>query len=145
MLADELPRVPLRPQQPAAHYPNGRAALNGPHLRTGGRERAGGTADIGGAERKRRVELDQINVAVPRHRIHRLPGRARRPRARPARWSSDPPCKQFAPRALHVSTTVAIAARYLTLVVNELLKGRVLPPLGRATTKGHLTFITEAV
>jgi len=37
---------------------------------------------------------------------------------------------------LHVSTTVAIAARYLTLVANELLTARVLPPNGRATELG---------
>ena len=112
-----------------------------PHstARTWGPSAVGGLAvrpTSGGTERKRRVELDQINVAVPRHRIHRLPGRTRRPRGRPARWSSDPPCKQFAPRTLHVSTTVAIAARYLTLVVNELLTVGALPPSGRATELG---------
>ena len=80
-------------QQPAAHNLNGHASLNSPHPRTVGRERHG---DFGGAERKRRAELDQIHVAVRRHRIHRLPGRTRRPRACLARWSRDPPGRQFA-------------------------------------------------
>jgi len=39
--------------------------------------------DFGGAGRKRWLGLDQINVAVRRSCIHRLPGRTRRPRAVP--------------------------------------------------------------
>jgi len=47
MLAGELPRVPLRPQQPAAHYLSGRGVLSGPHLGTVGRGRGGGMATSG--------------------------------------------------------------------------------------------------
>ncbi len=58
MLAEGVPRVPLRPQQPVAHDLNGRGALNGPHLGIVGRRWNGGTATSRGAGRKRRVELD---------------------------------------------------------------------------------------
>ncbi len=54
MLAEEVPRMPLRPQDAAAHYLNGRAALNGPHGGTVGRGRGGGTATSGESESKRR-------------------------------------------------------------------------------------------
>jgi len=96
--------VPRRAQHPAAHYLNGRAALDGPHL---------GASAVGGMvvrrlgdERKRRVGLDWIDVAVPRHRLHRLPARTRR-------------------LALH-----------LALVVNEVLTVGALPPNGRTTELG---------
>ena len=59
--------------------------------------------------------LDRINVAVRRSRIHRLPGRH------------------------------ADLARYLALVVNELLTVGALPPNGPATELGDLIFITEAI
>ena len=36
-------------------------------------------------------------------------------------------------------------ARHLALVVNELLKGRACRRVAAQPTKGHLTFITEAV
>ncbi len=55
------------PSQAAAHYLNGRAALNGPRRGTVGRGWGWWYGELGGAERKRRVEADQINVAVPRH------------------------------------------------------------------------------
>jgi len=58
LLADEVPGVPLGPQQPAAHYLNGRAALNGPHLwdRRPGRdgETAFSSACASGTERASR-------------------------------------------------------------------------------------------
>ncbi len=51
MLADEVPRVPLRAQQPADHDLNGRAVLIGPQRGTVGRGRGGGTATSGGRAR----------------------------------------------------------------------------------------------
>ena len=84
----------LQPQQPTAHCRNGRAALTGPHLGTVSRGQGGGTATSGGAERKRRPELDQINVAVA----------------------------SVGYRAEH-----AALARYLALVVNELITAGALP------------------
>jgi len=66
-----------------------------PHspARTLGPSAVGSTATSGGAERKRRAELGQVNVAVSCTRLRRLPGRTRR------------------------------LARYLALVVNELHGG----------------------
>ncbi len=147
MLAEEVPRVPLRPQPPAAHYLNGRAVLNGPHRGTVGRGRGGGTATSGEGERKRRGG------------------------ARPDQHGGPAPIASIGYLDEH-----AALARNLALVVNELSTAGVLPPngrptelgspyikykrsfahfgciptrvrpsLGRARTKGHLTFITEAV
>ena len=93
----------LQPQRPTAHCRNGRAALIGPHLGTVGRGQYG---DFGGAERKRRPELGQVNVAVACTRRRRLPGRTRR------------------------------LARYLALVVNELLTAGARPSNGREAELG---------
>jgi len=54
---------------PAAGRPLSKRTVphsNGPHRETAGRGRDGGTATSAGTDRRRRMELDQINVAVPR-------------------------------------------------------------------------------
>ena len=80
--AEEVPRLPLRSQHPAAHYLNGRAALNGPHRGTVGRGRGGGTATSGESAGNGGWGSTRSTLRS-RHRIHRLPCQTRRPRAEP--------------------------------------------------------------
>jgi len=98
--------VPLRAQQPAAHYLNGRTVLSGPHLGTVGRGRGGGMATSGepvgsGGWGSTRLTLRSRAVAS----IGCLAGHAE-------------------------------LARYLELVVSELLPVGALPPHGRETKLG---------
>ena len=67
---------------------------------------AAGSTATSGAERKRRAELGQVNVAASRDRLRRLP-------------------------AEH-----AALARYLALIVNELLTAGARPPNGREAELG---------
>ena len=100
MLADELPRVSLRAQQPADHYLNGRAAVNGPHLGTVGRGRGGGTATSGG------------------------------PRGNGGWSSARSTLRSRAIASIGYLPEHAGLARHLALVVNELFTAGALPPNG---------------
>ncbi len=102
MLAEKGPQVPLRPEPRAAHYPDGRAVLSGPHRGAVGRGRGGGMATSGepvgsGGWGSTRSALRSRAIAS----LGYLPGHA-----------------DF--------------ARHLALVVNELLTAGALPPNGPA-------------